>query len=170
MNIMITPAYESFVNNVCYDIANEGLSDKIESGLKKIKKFWDKIIAFIQKKINQFKEVISKILGKVGINIPDAKFTIDGNSYIISMAINTILDSAYAEIQKVKKDHNNFSYVYLKMQDLEKRIHDPSDFLWLGTFSENLCRQCHHSNETLVITKTQLNRMYKKCEYCKYED
>ena len=33
---MITPVYESFVNDICYDVANEGLSVKIESGLKEI--------------------------------------------------------------------------------------------------------------------------------------
>ena len=61
---MITPAYESFVNNVCMDIANESISDKIKSGWDKVIKFWDSVIKFIQKKINEFISFIENIFTK----------------------------------------------------------------------------------------------------------
>ena len=61
---MITPAYESFVNNVCMDIANESISDKIKSGWDKVLKFWDNVIKFIQKKINEFISFIENIFTK----------------------------------------------------------------------------------------------------------
>ena len=61
---MITPAYESFVNNVCADIANESISDKIKSGWDKVIKFWDSVIKFIQKKINEFISFIENIFTK----------------------------------------------------------------------------------------------------------
>ena len=47
---MITPAYESFVNDVCIDIANESISDKIKSAWDTIIKIWDKAIKFIHEK------------------------------------------------------------------------------------------------------------------------
>ena len=61
---MITPAYESFVNNICMDIANESISDKIKSGWDKVIKFWDSVIKFIQKKINEFISFIKNIFTK----------------------------------------------------------------------------------------------------------
>ena len=61
---MITPAYESFVNNVCMDIANESISDKIKSGWDKVIKFLDNVIKFIQKKINEFISFIENIFTK----------------------------------------------------------------------------------------------------------
>lgn len=55
---MITPAYESFINEICYDIAIESID--IESIGKSIKGIIDKLISIIK----AFKDKISKFINK----------------------------------------------------------------------------------------------------------
>nr|DAF01717.1 MAG TPA: hypothetical protein [Caudoviricetes sp.] len=61
---MISIAYESFVNDICIDIANESINYKIKSGWNKVIKFWDSVIKFIHKKINEFITFIKNIFTK----------------------------------------------------------------------------------------------------------
>ena len=178
---MITPAYESFVNNVCVDIANESISDKIKSGWNKVIKFWDSVIKFIQKKINEFISFIKNIFTKkkkfpeTGKDSKDKSNDINaennpnydnyckvsGNLYLLCVNICKLPTETNHYLVNIKKNSDYIYYLAPSLEDANILIDDPEEFVNV----ENLCtvsgKDKDHLNEDWIIEKDRLSTLAK---------
>lgn len=157
---MITPAYES----------------KVKSGWNKVLKFWDGVIKFIQKKINEFTSFIkniftkktpennknSEVKSKDAKNVNNSEYDeyckVPGNLYLLCVNINKMPTEINHYITNIRK---NPDYIYYLEETLEAGsdyMDNPDEFV-----SDYLCTAStsdkNHLNEDWIIPKDRLSTL-----------
>ena len=174
MNInMIDIAYESFVNDICYNMAMEernSFNNSISKLWSKVVFLWAQLIEFIRKKIDKFISFINKVLHRDsktgGKELFRKYYTINGTQVMAMTTIPHISTDIMMKILNLKEkiNSNDKNDLYFDIQNIEFNIND-------GLTARNgTCRdiyyctedQNNHLYEKWIVTDYQLKILIKK--------